>query len=70
MTAPVRTEQPQKAKVAMTSPVRTELKSNLRNMKVSFVMPKEVRFLLLVHGLLRLLPAVWYGGVCLGPSVP
>ncbi|CAM9431701.1 unnamed protein product [Scytosiphon promiscuus] len=41
MTAPVRTEQPQKAKVAMTSPVRTELKSNLRNMKVSFVMPKE-----------------------------
>lgn len=42
MTAPVRTEQPQKATVSMTSPVRTELKSNFRNMKVSFVMPKKV----------------------------
>lgn len=43
MTAPVRTEQPQKATVAMTSPVRTEVKSNFRNMRVSFVMPKKVR---------------------------
>eukprot|EP00903_Cladosiphon_okamuranus_P020038 g18405.t2 len=41
MTAPVRTEQPQKATVAMTSPVRTEVKSNFRNMRVSFVMPKK-----------------------------
>ncbi|CAB1118136.1 unnamed protein product [Ectocarpus sp. CCAP 1310/34] len=43
MTAPVRTEQPQKATVSMTSPVRTELKSNFRNMKVSFVMPRKYK---------------------------
>lgn len=42
MTAPVRTEQSQK--LAMTSPVRTELLGKLRNMKVSFVMPKKVRY--------------------------
>lgn len=41
MTAPVRTEQPQK--IAMTSPVQTVLRGDLRKMKVSFVMPRKVR---------------------------